>query len=347
MILNLTNITTHLPLLLVFGLVIVLFLIIDLGFLNKTAKKVTTRSAFNQTLFWIGISLIFGILIYFFDGGTDATMEYFSAYITEKALSIDNIFVIILIFKFFKVEEKHYHHILFWGILGAVIFRAFFIFAGAYLVHEFHWILYIFGAFLVYSGVKILYQKADEQPHPERNPVLRLAKKVLNVSLDDRGGKFMFVSNKKLYFTPLFLVVILIETTDLIFAVDSIPAAFAITQNEFVIYTSNIFAILGLRAMFFLLVGVIDRFHFLQKALSMILIFIGAKMLLDFFGIEIPVVVSFVVIIISLTFSVILSILIPQQKEEEKPLELSDLSNKPSESAVKQHFSPVPEVEEI
>jgi len=301
----------------VFALVITVFLVIDLGVFNKTAHKITTKSALYQSIFWVIISTIFGYLVYHFDdsadGGTDALLEYFSAYLTEYALSVDNIFVILLILKYFTVKEEFYHKVLFWGILGAVVFRGVFIFVGAYLIAQFHWILYIFGVFLIYSGIKIYFEDSDEKIDPEKNPIMRFCRAYLPISKDERGGQFIFRSNGKLFFTPLFLVIVLIETTDLIFAVDSIPAAFAITQNEFLIYTSNIFAVLGLRAMFFLLAGIIDKFYLLQKGLSIILFFIGAKMLLEIIHFEIPVLLSFSIIILTLTLSIVFSVVIPKR----------------------------------
>lgn len=307
----------------VFALVIFVFLLIDLGVFNKTAHKTTTKSALYQSIFWVIISTIFGYLIYKFDArGTDAAMEYFSAYLTEYALSVDNIFVILLILKYFTVKEEYYHKILFWGILGAVVFRGVFIFVGALFIHEFHAILYVFGVFLIYSGIKIYFEDSDEKIDPEKNPILKLCRKYLPLTSDEAGGKFV-VTKPKLMFTPLFLVIVLIETTDLIFAVDSIPAAFAITQNEFLIYTSNIFAVMGLRAMFFLLSGIIDKFYLLQKGLSIILFFIGAKMLLeigkgsDFIPdilTDMPPILSFVIIILTLTLSIVFSIFIPKKE---------------------------------
>ncbi len=301
----------------VFALVITIFLLVDLGVFNKSAHKITTKSALYQSIFWVIISTIFGYLIYRFDeGGADASIEYFSAYLTEYALSVDNIFVILLILKYFNVKEEYYHNVLFWGILGAVVFRGFFIFLGAILIHKVHAILYVFGVFLIYSGVKIYFEDSDEKIDPEKNPILKLCRKYLPLTKDEMGGKFM-VTKPKLMFTPLFLVIVLIETTDLIFAVDSIPAAFAITQNEFLIYTSNIFAVMGLRAMFFLLSGIIDKFYLLQKGLSIILFFIGAKMLLEIFEIHINPPLSFTVIIVTLTLSIVFSIFIPKKENPE------------------------------
>jgi len=312
----------------IFGAIIILFLIVDLGVFHKKNHKISQREALLQSLFWVAVSIGYGILIYYFGDGPTASFEFFSAYVTEKALSVDNIFVIILILKFFKVKEEYYHNILFWGILGAIIFRAIFIFVGAMLITQFHWILYIFGFFLIYSGIKLFGGDEEMQIEPEKNPILKWAKRIFPMTNEDRGGKFFFRENGKLLFTPIFLVIILIESTDLIFAVDSIPAAFAITQNEFVIYTSNIFAVMGLRAMFFLLANVLDKFWLLQRGLSVVLIFIGGKMLLEWSyvqkgihwltGVEhvhVPIFLSFGIIIGALTLSIVLSLLFPRTPE--------------------------------
>lgn len=306
----------------IFAVIIILFLVLDLGLFHKQAHKISTKSALYQSIFWVVVSTLFGVFILVYDeSGTEGAVQYFSAYLTEYALSVDNIFVILLILKYFKVNEAYYHKILFWGILGAIVFRGVFIFVGALVIERFHWLLYIFGVFLVYSGIRIYFEDGDEKIEPEKNPILRFCKKYLPMTHDDHGGNFMIRENGKLLFTPLFLVIVLIETTDLIFAFDSIPAAFAITQNPFLIYTSNIFAVMGLRAMFFLLAGIIDKFYLLQKGLSIILFFIGAKMLLEIFHIEVDVYLSFTVIIVTLTLSIIFSVLIPRrikQKEEEE-----------------------------
>ena len=305
----------------IFGLIILIFLVIDLGVFNKEARVISTRSALIQSIFWVLISVVFGYLIYLYDGGAEVSLTFFSAYLTEYALSVDNIFVILLILQYFKVKEKYYHNILFWGILGAIIFRAIFIFFGALLIAKFHWILYVFGVFLVYSGFKIFFEDGDEEIDPEKNIVMKVARRYLPILKTDVGGKFAVRRFGTLYFTPLFLVIVLIETTDLIFAVDSIPAAFAITQDEFLIYTSNIFAILGLRAKFFLLAGIITKFHLLQKGLSFILIFIGGKMLLEIIHIQIPITVSFSVIILTLTLSIVLSLFFPKVKSSQMTAE--------------------------
>lgn len=301
----------------IFAVIIILFLVLDLGLFHKQAHKISTRSALYQSIFWVVVSTLFGVFILVYDeSGTEGAVQYFSAYLTEYALSVDNIFVILLILKYFKVKEDYYHKVLFWGILGAIVFRGIFIFVGTYLIEQFHEILYIFGVFLVYSGIRIYFDDGDEKIEPEKNAILRVCKRYLPMSYHDHGGNFVVRENGKLLFTPLFLVIVLIETTDLIFAVDSIPAAFAITQNPFLIYTSNIFAVMGLRAMFFLLAGIIDKFYLLQKGLSVILFFIGAKMLLDIWDIDVNVYLSFTVIIVTLTLSIIFSVLIPRREEQ-------------------------------
>lgn len=301
----------------IFAVIIILFLVLDLGLFHKQAHKISTKSALYQSIFWVVISTLFGVFILLYDeSGTTGAVEYFSAYLTEYALSVDNIFVILLILKYFKVDEAFYHKILFWGILGAIVFRGIFIFAGTYIIERFHELLYVFGVFLVYSGIRIYFDDGDEKIEPDKNPILRFCKKYLPMSYHDHGGNFVIRENGKFLFTPLFLVIVLIETTDLMFAVDSIPAAFAITQNPFLIYTSNIFAVMGLRAMFFLLAGIIDKFYLLQKGLSVILFFIGAKMLLDIWHIEVNVYLSFTVIIVTLTLSIIFSVLIPRKEKE-------------------------------
>jgi len=301
-----------------FAVIIILFLVLDLGLFHKKAHKISTKSALYQSIFWVLVSTVFGYFIYVYDeSGAEGAVQYFSAYLTEYALSVDNIFVILLILKYFQVNEDYYHKILFWGILGAIVFRGIFIFVGALLIAQFSWILYIFGVFLLYSGIRIYFEDGDEKIEPEKNPILRFCKRYLPMTRDDHGGQFVVRETGKLRFTPLFLVIVLIETTDLLFAVDSIPAAFAITRNEFLIYTSNIFAVMGLRAMFFLLAGIIDKFYLLQKGLSIILFFIGAKMLLDIWHIDVNVYLSFAVIIATLTLSIIFSVLVPRRTSKQ------------------------------
>jgi tellurite resistance protein TerC len=296
----------------IFGFIIIGFLIFDLGIIHKIPKKISTSDALQQTIFWVAISVAFGFSIFFIGGGIKPSLEFFSAYLTEKALSIDNIFVILLILRYFKIEEKYYHKILFWGILGAVVFRGVFIFTGVFIINQFHGILYFFGAFLFYSGIKLLLANKDGDFNPEESPVIKFGRKYLKITKGSFNGKFILLRRNKIYFTPLFLVIILIEFTDLIFALDSIPAVFAISQNEFILYTSNIFAVMGLRAMFFLMAGVLDKFYLLQKGLSVILIFIGAKMLLELVNINISVLISFTFILGAIAFSIIFSLIKPK-----------------------------------
>lgn len=299
-------------LILLFGAVVIGFLIADLGFFNRKSHKIEFKPALYQSLFWIGISLVFGSLIYVFIG-KETAVEFFSAYVTEKMLSVDNLFVILLIFSYFKLEEKYHHKVLFWGILGAILFRAIFIGAGAYIVHQFYWVLYIFGALLFYTGIKLLQNKKEEHVDFKHSKIIKFAHKVLPFTDTPHGGKFFFRENGKFYFTSLFMIVLMVEATDIIFAVDSIPAVFAISQNLFVVFTSNIFAIMGLRALFFLIEHVLHRFHHLQKGLAVILLFIGLKMLSGIFGLHVSSLVSFGIIMFALVSSIVLSLIFPKK----------------------------------
>ena len=296
----------------IFGVIIVGFLIADLGYFNRKAHKISFRSALVQSLFWIILSLGFAYLV-FLQMGKEVATQFLSAYITEKMLSVDNLFVILLIFNFFKLEEKYHHRILFWGILGAIVFRGIFIGAGSLIVSEFHWILYIFGIILIYTGFKLLGEKKEEHVNYHDNKIMKFMRRYLPFTTNHHGGHFVVQENGKWHFTLLFAIVILVETTDIIFAVDSIPAVFAISQNPFIIFTSNIFAIMGLRALFFLIENVLHKFHHLQKGLSFILIFIGAKMLAGIFYIQISSITSFTIIMSALTLSLVLSVLFPKK----------------------------------
>lgn len=299
-------------LIILFVVIVVGFLILDLGFFNRKNHKVEFKPALYQSLFWVGISLAFGVLIYIFLS-KEMAVEFLSAYVTEKMLSVDNLFVIMLVFSYFKLEEKYHHRALFWGIMGAIIFRGIFIGAGAYIIHQFFWVLYIFGAILLYTGIKLLNDKKEEHIDFKNNKVIKIAHKLLPFTASHHNGKFFFRENGKFYFTSLFMIVLLVEATDIIFAVDSIPAVFAISQNLFVVFTSNIFAIMGLRALFFLIENVLHRFHHLQKGLAFILIFIGLKMLSGIFGIHISSLISFGVIMFALFSSIVLSIIFPKK----------------------------------
>lgn len=295
-----------------FALVITAFLVADLGFFNRKSHKISFKSALYQSIFWVLVSLVFGVLIYF-QMGNEAATQYLSAYLTEKMLSVDNLFVILLIFSFFQLEEKYHHKVLFWGILGAIVFRGIFIGAGSIIVSHFHWVLYIFGAILLYTGIKLFWDKKEEHIDFQHNRVYKAIQKYLPFTDAPHKGRFSIKQNGKRYFTTLFAIVLLVESTDIIFAVDSIPAAFAITQDPFLVFTSNIFAVMGLRALFFLLENVLHKFHHLQKGLSFILIFIGLKMLAGIFHLHISSVISFCIILAALMFSLMLSVIFPKK----------------------------------
>ncbi|MBP9715691.1 MAG: TerC/Alx family metal homeostasis membrane protein [Candidatus Pacebacteria bacterium] len=299
-------------LIVLFSVIVVGFLVADLGFFNKKSHKIEFKPALYQSLFWILISLAFGWLIYIFMG-RELAVQYLSAYITEKMLSVDNLFVILLIFSYFNLEEKYHHKALFWGIIGAIMFRAIFIGVGAYVISQFYWILYVFGALLVYTGIKLLNDKKEEHIDFKNNKVIKFAHKILPFTDSHHGGKFFVREKGKFYFTSLFMIVLLVEATDIIFAVDSIPAVFSISQNMFVVFTSNIFAIMGLRALFFLIENILHKFHHLQKGLAFILLFIGAKMLAGIFGVHLSSMLSLGVIMFALASSIVLSILYPKK----------------------------------
>src|SRR5678815_1058289 len=263
---------------LVFGIILLLALAFDLGLLSKKGKIVTIKQALYQTLFWVSLGIGFFIFMWFKQGQILA-LEYLSAYLMEWSLSIDNIFIFILIFSSFGVKEKHIPRVLLIGILMAVLFRIIFITAGVALVAKFHWILYLFGLFLVYTGIKMFTASDDEEFDPHDTKVYRLIQKFLPVAKHDGEGKFMVRENGKRIYTSLFVVVLMLASIDLVFALDSIPAVMGISRDRLVIYTSNIFAVLGLRSLFFLLRGAVSKFDFLQQGISIVLVFIGLKML--------------------------------------------------------------------
>lgn len=303
---------SQINLIILFAIIVVGFLIADLGFFNRKSHKIAFKPAIYQSIFWVGISLAFGVLIYFFMG-KEISAEFFAAYVTEKMLSVDNLFVILLIFNYFNLEEKYHHKALFWGILGAIVFRAIFIGAGAYIIGQFYWVLYIFGAFLIYTGIKLLKEKKEKHIDFKKNRIIKFLHKVLPFTDSHHGGKFFFRENGKFYFTSLFMVVLMVEATDIIFAVDSIPAVFSITQNVFVVFTSNIFAIMGLRALFFVIENILHKFHHLQKGLAFILLFIGLKMSIGIIGLHISSFISFAVIMFALFSSIVLSLIFPKK----------------------------------
>lgn len=295
-----------------FGFVVTIFLIADLGFFNRTSHKVEFKSAIYQSIFWVAVSVAFAFLIFLYMD-REMAAQFMSAYVTEKMLSLDNLFVILLIFSYFKLEEKYHHRVLFYGILGAIVFRAIFIGAGALIISQFHWVLYVFGVILIYTGIKLFEDKKEEHIDFEKNKIVIFARRFLPFTVNHHNGKFLVKEHGKLVFTSLFLIVLLIEATDIIFAVDSIPAAFAISQKPFIVFTSNIFAILGMRSLFFVLEGIMHKFHHLQKGLSFILVFIGLKMLSDIVGIHISSLMSFCVIMSALLLSLLASVLYPKK----------------------------------
>jgi len=296
----------------IFGCVVVGFLVLDLGFFNRKSHKVETKAALWQSIFWIMISVAFGYLVFRFIGPT-AGAEFMSAYVTEKMLSVDNLFVIMLIFNYFKLEERYHHRALFWGIIGAIFLRAAFIGAGTLIVTKFDWVLYVFGVILIYTGLKLLKGKGEEHVDFEKNKVIKIARRYLPFTVSPHNGKFFVMEKGKLLFTSLFMVVLLVEATDVVFAVDSIPAAFAISQNFFIVFTSNIFAIMGLRALFFLIESVLFRFHRLQDGLAFVLLFIGAKMLSGLVGLHMSSFWSLIIIVSALIISMALSVALPKK----------------------------------
>lgn len=294
-----------------FGVFIAVMLGLDLWVFHKPAHTIKFREALMWSVLWVLLAAGFAVLVFFWKGRADA-LEFTAGYLIELSLSIDNLFIFLLIFRYFKVPADHQHKVLFWGILGALIMRAIFVVIGIGLIGRFHWILYIFGVFLIYSGAKLL-RKAEVDIEPEKNPALRLVRKLIPVTDQYEGEKF-FVRRPGLSATPLFIVLLVIETTDLIFATDSIPAVMGITLKPFIVYTSNIFAILGLRAMYFVLAGMMDLFHYLHYGLAVVLMFIGAKMLASYYF-EIPTEWALGTVVVVILISVIASLLNPQKAE--------------------------------
>ncbi|HZX13884.1 MAG TPA: TerC family protein [Thermodesulfobacteriota bacterium] len=296
----------------VFNIFVLAMLTLDLGIFHRKAHEVKVKEALVWSFVWIGLALLFNVGVYFWQGPQTA-LEFLTGYLIEKSLSVDNIFVFLLIFSYFRVPALYQHKVLFWGILGALIMRAIFIVAGVALIQKFHWMIYIFGGLLILTGIKMALQK-DMEIHPERNPVLRLFQRFIPVTKDYEDDKFFFKRSGRYFATPLFITLLIVETTDLIFAVDSIPAILAITTDPFIVYTSNVFAILGLRALYFALAGIMQLFHYLHYGLSAILVFVGIKMLLaDLY--KIPVGISLGVVAGFLLISVIASIIRPKQIE--------------------------------
>ncbi len=298
-----------------FNVFVLAMLALDLGVFHREAHAVSGREALIWSVVWISLSLVFNAVIYFFWDrmmpessytNSEAALAFFTGYLIEKSLSVDNIFVFILIFSFFAVPAAYQHRVLFWGILGALVMRGTLIAIGAALLKEFHWVIYIFGAFLIFTGIRMAMHR-EEELHPERNPVVKFFRRFMPVTETFEKDRFFVRRAGKLMATPLFLILLIVESTDLVFAVDSIPAIFAVTQDPFIVYTSNVFAILGLRALYFLLANVMDKFEYLKLGLSAVLTFIGVKMVIvDFY--HIPVGASLVVVAGILTISILASL---------------------------------------
>lgn len=298
-----------------FNAVVLTLIGVDLLVFHRRARQASLKEAAIWSAVWVGLSLTFSLFVFRFMG-TNSGLEFLTGYLIEYALSVDNIFVFVLIFGYFRIPMEYQHRVLFWGIMGALILRGAMIGAGAVLVSRFEWILYLFGAFLVFTGVRMALQKSEDQYDPEKNPILRLVRKVIPVTPEYHGQQFFVrapdeTGAMRLMATPLFIVLILVETTDVIFATDSIPAIFAITRDPFIVYTSNVCAVLGLRALYFLLAGIVDKFHYLKVGLSIVLIFIGLKMLGESF-VHIPIGVSLGVVAVILIASVVASLRWPR-----------------------------------
>jgi tellurite resistance protein TerC len=312
-----------------FNVFILVMLFIDLGVFNRKAHAITYKEAATWSAVWITLALIFSGGV-FWHLGNQKGLEYLTGYLIEKSLSVDNLFVILLIFSYFKVPAKYQHRVLFWGVLGALVMRAAMIFLGAALIRQFDWIVYIFGAFLIFTGIR-MFRQEETEIHPEKNPVVRLVTRYVPITHHYEEERFFTRIDGKLTGTLLFLVLIIVEVTDLIFAVDSIPAIFAITTDTFIVYTSNVFAILGLRSLYFLLAGVVEKFHYLKIGLAIVLTFIGAKMLIVAAGIHIPVGISLGVVAVVLLGSVAASLVWPREAERDIDVDLPEDFGRPFE----------------
>ncbi len=294
-----------------FNVFVLAMLALDLGVFHRKAHVVSLKESITWTFVWVALALCFNAGVWHFGGQTKA-LEFFTGYLIEKSLSVDNVFVFALLFSYFAVPALYQHKVLFWGILGALVMRAIMIVAGAALITKFAWIIYVFGGFLILTGIKMIV-KREEEIHPERNPVVKWFKRLMPVTADYRGDKFFVRENGIRMATPLFVVLLIVEISDLIFAVDSIPAIFAVTTDPFIVYTSNVFAILGLRSLYFALAGVMDKFHYLKIGLGVVLTFVGVKMILAHTAWKIDTLVSLGVIVVILTTSVVCSLLMPKK----------------------------------
>jgi tellurite resistance protein TerC len=333
-----------------FNAFVVVMLALDLGVFHRKAHEVTFKEAMTWTLVWVVCALAFNLWIwqapaFFFpeemlketiaagqlpagatiaDLGDQRALEFLTGYLIEKSLSIDNVFVFAMTFSYFSVPPVYQHKVLFWGILGALVMRAVMIFAGAALIQEFGWVIYPFALFLVLTGVKMIV-RMEERFEPDSNIVVRNFKRVMPVTPDYRADRFFIVENGRRHATPLFIVLLVIELTDLIFAVDSIPAIFAITTNEFIVYTSNVFAILGLRSLYFVLAGMVEKFHLLKAGLGIVLIFVGVKMSLGHTAYKIPTAISLGAVLVIIAGAMAASVMFPKRARQEMPHQKADL----------------------
>jgi tellurite resistance protein TerC len=296
----------------VFGAVIIFLFALDLGVFHRKSHQVSIKEALIWSGIWLAVALLFNLLVYFWMGKEQA-IEFAAGYLVERTLSFDNLFVFLLIFSYFKVPSIHQYKVLFWGIIAALVMRGIFVIAGIELIDRFHWIVYLFGAFLFVSGLKLLLRKDEEPMDVGRNPVLRLCKKFLPTTDQYGDGNFILTIEGKRFVTPLFIVLLIIETSDILFAFDSVPAILGITLDPFIVYTSNIFSILGLRALYFALAGCMVIFRYLTQGVTLILIFVGAKMLASGF-IEIPATIALGVIILILAGAIVMSLVLPVDK---------------------------------
>lgn len=307
-----------------FGLLVVIALIFDLGLLSKKSSHITIRKALWQTVFWVSLAVAFMFFVWY-EYGQQIAIEYLSAYLTEWSLSIDNIFVFILLFTFFGMKDQYSARVLLIGILMAIVFRVIFITVGIALVERFGWLLYIFGAILVITGVKMFAAKHDEEVNLSENRVYGFLKRFFPLVHDDGEGKFTVIRNGKKYYTSVFAVVIMLATTDIVFALDSIPAVFGISTHRVVIYTSNIFAVLGLRSLFFLLRGAVGKFAYLQQGIAIVLVFIGLKMLVEFFNVHVPIFISLLVILVCIVTSIVYSMSVSSREAKKDIVNKGDV----------------------
>jgi tellurite resistance protein TerC len=293
-----------------FNLFVLVMLALDLGVFHRRAHTVRFKEALAWSAAWISMAAVFSVIVLYWHGRT-SSLEFITGYVIELSLSVDNLFVFLVIFRYFKVPAHDQHKVLFWGIVGALVMRGIFILAGVTLINRFHWIIYVFGALLIYSGFKLLRQ-GETEIHPEHNPILRIFRRYVPVTKDYVGDKF-FIRKPGLFATPLFVVLLVVETTDVLFAVDSIPAVLAITRDAFIVYTSNVFAIMGLRSMYFALAGLIEMFRYLHYGLAVVLMFVGVKMIGSNY-LHLPTWVALGVVVVVLGVAVAASILNPKKQ---------------------------------